>query len=405
MDDNKKKSLNLEAHEEPLTPAERLRSLVAVIACITVVGIGMGSSIPLLALLMDKHHLPAVLIGLNTAMPAVATFALTPFLPRILRHIPPLPFLLGCVILSATAMPCYYIFPNVWVWFPIRFVNGLALTGVFVVSEFWINSLADEKNRGKLMGIYGTILSCGFASGPIILYIVGADGALPFMLIGGLVLAAGAPLLIFGRGLAPSIREKPNHSFVTFLVVAPAATLAGFVYGATETNIFNMLPIYAVRSGMSDQTAAFVLTIFAAGNIFFQIPVGLVADRVDRRLILLACGFTGLVGSLAIPFVTWSLPLFAAVLFVFGGMVAGLYTVGLTLLGQRFRGADLAAANAAFVMMYSTGALVGPPLSGFAMDLWNPQGLIIVLSGLCAVYVLIAGFRYLTMGPDSRDAL
>jgi len=109
MDDAKKKSLNLEAHEEPLTPDERVRSLVAVIACITVVGIGMGSSIPLLALLMDQHHLPAVLIGLNTAMPAVATFALTPFLPRILRRVPPLPFLLGCVILSAAAMPCYYI--------------------------------------------------------------------------------------------------------------------------------------------------------------------------------------------------------------------------------------------------------------------------------------------------------
>jgi len=255
------------------------------------------------------------------------------------------------------------------------------------------------------MGIYGTILSCGFAAGPLMLYVVGSEGALPFMLIGGLVLAAGVPLLIFGRGLAPSIREKPNHSFMTFLLVAPAATLAGFVYGATETNVFNLLPIYTVRSGMSHETAAFVLTIFAAGNIFFQIPVGLVADRIDRRLVLLVCGFTGLAGSLAIPFATWSLPLFAAVLFVFGGMVAGLYTVGLTLLGQRFRGADLAAANAAFVMMYSTGALVGPPLAGFAMDLWNPHGLIVALTGLCAAYVLIAGWRYLTTGTDSREAL
>ncbi len=401
----KKSSLNLEAHDAPLTEAERRRSLIAVIACITVVGIGLGSSIPLLALIMEERRLPAFLIGLNTAMPAVATFALTPFIPRLLRRVPVIPFLLTCVVVSAAAMPCYYIFPNIWVWFPIRFVNGLALTGVFVVSEFWINSLADEKNRGKLMGIYGTILSCGFAAGPVVLYLGGADGALPFLLIGGLILAGGAPLLIFGRGLAPNIREKPNHSFLTFLVVAPAATLAGLVYGATETDIFNMLPIYALRTGMSEQSAAFVLSIFAAGNIVFQIPLGLIADRTDRRLVLLSCAATGVVGTLAIPFTVHSLPLFAAVLFVYGGVVVGLYTVGLTLLGQRFRGADLAAANAAFVMMYSTGALIGPPLSGYAMDLWNPHGLIAAMGGLCAAYLVVAGWRYVMAPADARGAL
>ena len=392
-------SLNLEAHEEPLTPSERRRSLIAVIACITVVGIGLGSSIPLLALIMEKRHLPGVLIGLNTAMPAVATFALTPFIPRLLRRVQVIPFLLICVLISAAAMPCYFLFPNVWVWFPIRFVNGLALTGVFVVSEFWINSLADERNRGKLMGIYGTILSCGFAAGPVLLYLAGADGPLPFVFIGALIFAGGIPLLIFGRGLAPTIEEKPSRGILAFLAVAPAATLAGLVYGATETDIFNMLPIYAVRSGMTEQMAAFVLTIFAAGNIAFQIPIGLIADRVERRLVLLCCAAAGVAGTIAIPFAAHSTPLFAFVLFVYGGVVVGLYTVGLTLLGQRFRGADLAAANSAFVMMYSTGALIGPPLSGFAMDIWNPNGLIAAMGGLCAVYLAVAGWRYARSAP------
>ncbi|HMM15004.1 MAG TPA: MFS transporter [Parvibaculum sp.] len=398
-------SLNLEAREEPLSRADRRRSLIAVIACITVVGIGLGSSIPLLALLMERRQIPALLIGLNTAMPAIATFMLTPFIPRLLRRVPVIPFLLACVAVSALAMPCYYIFQNVWLWFPIRFVNGLAITGLFVVSEFWINSLADEKNRGKLMGLYGTILSCGFAAGPALLYLAGADGALPFLLIGSLLLAGGAPLLVFGRGLAPSIKEKPSHGFLTFLLVAPAATLAGLIYGATETNIFNMLPIYALRSGMGEQAAAFVLTIFAAGNIAFQFPIGLIADRIDRRAVLLVCAAGGFLGILAIPFTTFSMPLFALVLFVFGGVVVGLYTVGLTLLGQRFRGADLAAANAAFVMMYSTGALVGPPLSGFAMDLWNPHGLIVAMGSLCGIYLIVAGWRYAKASPEAQGAL
>ncbi|MEX0840601.1 MAG: MFS transporter, partial [Parvibaculum sp.] len=124
--------------DAPLTPAERRRSLVAVIACISVVGMGLGVSIPLLALLMERQGVPASIIGLNTAMSALATFMLTPFIPALLRRVPAITFLLVCILVSAVAMPAYYIFPNVWLWFPIRFANGLALTGLFVVSEFWI---------------------------------------------------------------------------------------------------------------------------------------------------------------------------------------------------------------------------------------------------------------------------
>jgi MFS family permease len=97
--------------------------------------------------------------------------------------------------------------------------------------------------------------------------------------------------------------------------------------------------------------------------------------------------------------------LFALSLFIYGGAVVGLYTVGLTLLGQRFRGADLAAANSAFVLMYSTGALLGPPLSGLAMDLWNPHGLIAAMGGMCAIYLLIAGWRYLKARGKPEEAL
>ena len=74
--------------DAPLTPTERRRSLIAVIACISVVGMGLGVSIPLLALLMERSGVPASLIGLNTAMPALATFVFTPFIPGLLRRVP-----------------------------------------------------------------------------------------------------------------------------------------------------------------------------------------------------------------------------------------------------------------------------------------------------------------------------
>ena len=68
-------------------------------------------------------------------------------------------------------------------------------------------------------------------------------------------------------------------------------------------------------------------------------------------------------------------------MFVVGGILGGFYTLGLVLLGEQFRGADLAAATAVFSSMWGVGSIVGPPVAGAAMDLL-PHGLPIALGFL-----------------------
>ena len=75
-------------------------------------------------------------------------------------------------------------------------------------------------------------------------------------------------------------------------------------------------------------------------------------------------------------------------LFLQAGVASGLYTVGLSLLGERFSGGAIAAANAAFIFAYGFGSLFAPPLAGYAMDSAGPQGLLWTLSAIAAVYTL-----------------
>jgi MFS family permease len=63
-------------------------------------------------------------------------------------------------------------------------------------------------------------------------------------------------------------------------------------------------------------------------------------------------------------------------LFVWGGMASGIYPVALSMAGDRFRGADLVSINAAMIIAYGLGALVGPPVGGVAMALRDPNGLV-----------------------------
>jgi len=67
-------------------------------------------------------------------------------------------------------------------------------------------------------------------------------------------------------------------------------------------------------------------------------------------------------------------------MFLWGGVSWGIYTLALGLMGERFAATELAAANAAFVMMYEIGSFFGPIVAGGAMDQWPRYGLPIVIA-------------------------
>ena len=141
--------------------------------------------------------------------------------------------------------------------------------------------------------------------------------------------------------------------------------------------------------------------MLAAGGVFLQIPIGVLADRIDRRLLLMFCAGAGVFGGISLPLFIHLPWLLWPSLFLWGGVIVGLYTVGLTLLGERFRGADLVGANAAFVMLYGVGAVAGPPVAGAAMDLWDPHGLALALALLCLGFIGVAAFW---RGPGRASA-
>src|SRR5690606_20832046 len=124
-----------------------------------------------------------------------------------------------------------------------------------------------------------------------------------------------------------------------------------------------------------------------------QIPLGMLSDRVDRRMLLLLCAAIGCIGMLVLPAISGNWPLSAAILFVWGGVVAGLYTIGLAHLGSRLAGRDLASANAAFVFCYGMGMLLGPQAIGIGMDSLRPHGFAWSLAAFFALYILLAGAR------------
>ncbi|WP_046118296.1 MFS transporter [Ensifer aridi] len=364
-------------------------SLIAAVASITAVGIAIGLGLPLLSIIMEKRGVAPTLIGLNSAMAGLASMAAAPFTTKFAhRHGVAPTMLLAIVFAAASALGFYYI-TNFWLWFPLRIVFHGAITVLFILSEFWINATAPPNRRGFVLGIYGTVLSLGFASGPLLFSILGSEGVLPFAVGAGVILLSAIPIFL-ARNESPVLDEKPGRHFMRYVFLVPTATAAVFIFGAVESGGLSLFPIFGTRAGFTESQAALLLTVMGIGNFIFQIPLGMLSDHVkDRRRILSALTLIGFVGALFLPMLIESWFLMALVLLFWGGCVSGLYTVGLSHLGSRLQGADLAAANAAFVFSYAVGTVAGPQVIGAAMDVTGNNGFAWAIAGFFGLYVVL----------------
>jgi MFS family permease len=370
-------------------------SLVAAISSISAVGIAIGLGLPLLSIILEKRGVPSTLIGLNTAMAGIAAMVAAPITTKLAHKFGVAPTMLWAVVLSALSAVGFFYAEQFWMWFPLRFAFHGATTTLFILSEFWINAASPPSKRGFVLGIYATVLSLGFAAGPLLFSIVGSEGIIPFGVGACAILLAAVPIFI-ARHESPVLEEKPELHFMRYIFLVPSATAAVFIFGAVEAGGLALFPIYAVRASFTESQAALLLTVMGIGNMIFQIPVGLLSDRMkDKRPLLAGMAFMGLIGSLMLPLLSHSWALMAAVLLFWGGCVAGLYTVGLSHLGSRLTGSDLAAANAAFVFCYAVGTVAGPQVIGAAIDVAGNNGFAWAIAAFFGLYALLSAVRLL----------
>lgn len=369
------------------------RSLIAAVAAISAVGIAIGLGLPLLSIIMEKRGISSTLIGLNSAMAGIASMAVAPFTTWFSHRYGTVAVMVAAILLAAASALGFYYIENFWLWFPLRVVFHGAITVLFILSEFWINAAAPPSRRGLVLGIYATVLSLGFATGPLLFSILGSDGVLPFAVGAGVILLAAIPIL-FARRESPDIDEKPELHFMRYVFLVPTATAAVFIFGAVEAGGLSLFPVYATRSGFPESEAALLLTVMGIGNVIFQIPLGMVSDRMtDRRTLLSVMAVIGMAGALTLPFLVERPLLMGIVLLFWGGCVSGLYTVGLSHLGARLNGADLAAANAAFVFCYAVGTVAGPQAIGAAMDVTGTDGFAWSIVFFFGLYVALSLVR------------
>jgi MFS family permease len=391
------------------------RNLIAACAAVCVFAFSLGEMFPLLSLSMESRGISARVIGLNNAMAPIGILVAGMFIPKLSHSFGAKPVALFMAFATAGIFLLYPTFPTLVAWFPLRFMQGITVATLFALSEAWVIANAKGSLRGLIVGVYATCISATFGIGAGVISSVGIEGYLPFA-IGALVLILAA--LPMSALDASAEEEHDEHvSILAFFPKAPLLLAAIYVHAIFDGGMLGFLSVYGVRSGMSVESAALLLTVLAFGNVVFQVPIGWVSDRTSKNRIMLACFVLCCIGLVLLPYsieAQIALPLFFEpdtielklvwpLLLALGASGFGIYTVGLAQLGDRFKGPDLIAGTAAFSTVWGLGALTGSVVSGFAMDQFGPNGfptaLLIIFVTYLAVRLLVEHRRKAESDP------
>lgn len=372
-------------------------AIAGVIATVSVFAIAQGLTYPLLSFILQRQGVPPGMIGISAAMTPIGFILSAPMVPMLARRFGAGRTALTCAALSAVTLFLVGWTYNVYAWFFLRFLIGVVTNPLYVLSESWVIALAPPARRGRVMGIYATVISMGFAAGPLCLLAVGTVGWAPFLVgIAAFIVCGSCLACVVGR--LPEADSSGDHVSVwQFIQLARLLVLTVVVAAGFEQAVLALLPVYGVHFGIPSFEMSGLLTVLIAGNIAMQVPIGLLAERFTARPVRLACICLTVVGCALLPFLITT-PLIWPFLFIWGSVSYGIYTMSIVELGERFTGQTMVAGNAAFAMVWGVGGIIMPPLTGGAMGSLGAPGFPLALGIVCSALAVATAWSLSRQG-------
>ncbi len=369
--------------------------MAGIIATVTVFALAQGLTYPLLSFILERQQTSPGLIGLSAAMTPLGFILSAPFIPALARRIGAARLAVLCAFLAAIALSGIALIRDVLAWMPLRFLLGVFANPLYVISETWLIAITPAARRGRVMGLYSSVVSAGVAIGPLTLGLVGSDGPAPFAIGIASLLLCGATVLALAPRMPDMPREGGATSVGAFVGLAPLLLFAVFAAAAFEQTMLSLFAVYGAALGGTERHVASLLTCFVAGNAVLQVVLGRGAEWIGSARMMLACVAASLAGCVVLA-PTFGTGLVWPLMFAWGGVTFGIYTIALIQLGERFAGQALIAGNAAFALAWGLGGMAGAPAAGLAMQLAGPTGMPLALALLCgtlAASLLAAGRR------------
>ncbi len=361
-------------------------TIMLILLATLLVQVSVGVNAVMIPVHLSNMGFNKIEIGFCLSLEIFAVLCISSYINKILSKFGLFKSLLVATLLRALVMWRLAELQQYWAWLMCMFLYGMC-TNIFLIAlQTWLGTLSLKRFSGLVIGVYSAVLAIGVALGPLALDIVGGiEGVMPFYMNAVIILVTFVPFIL-GFWLIPKIHSTGTARVFYILKNAPIVMFSAFVGGITFFGLPAFSTLVGIQDGLPADKAAYLITAFMLGAICIGLILSSVSDFIGPRRLTVVCVFIGLACAVYFPLAISHYEIVLGLLFVWGGVMNGVYAMGLGATSKFFRQEDLVSANVTYGLMDCLGGVVGVFLIGVAMQLWHSEGMTYVIVAAGVIY-------------------
>ncbi|RRH75098.1 MFS transporter [Falsigemmobacter faecalis] len=271
------------------------------------------------------------------------------------------------------ALQGYGLLPQVWFWILCRIITGIAMAGIYVATDSWLNKLSGDETRGQVVSAYMVMQMLGIIGAQALLNAADPSGMVLFTLAGLLVALGLLPFLLSGVQ-APPYQAARRMSLGELYRLSPLGCAGMLLTGGVYSAMMGMASVWGTKSGLSLQQISTFIGAMYLGGLVLQYPLGWLSDRMERRRLVVALSAFGGILMLATAIVPMSFALHVAMALALGGIVNPVYGLLIAHTNDGLEPERMPGASSALLFLNGLGAVFGPLVTGQMMIRLGPPG-------------------------------
>ena len=372
-----------------------LLSFFALFAAISIMQLGSGVLSPLDVLSGLQAGFSTTAIGLLGSGHFAGFFVGCWIAPRLLKRVGHSRAFAVFAAFGAIGTLAHPMVVNEYAWIIFRLMVGFCVAGSYTVIEAWLQASLTNDNRGKVFGAYRVV---DIASSSVAQLLIGwlEPGAyMSYNLVAIFFCACLLPLSISTLTPPKVAAEAPKLRPIKTLLISPLGALGVVVAAATVASFRMVAPIFTDQIGLTPAQIGYFMAVVLVGGAVAQVPVGWLADKFDRRWVLIWLSIASIASCLLLVFFSLQVGIISLLVFafIFGATTMPIYAVSASHVNDFSADQNAVEINASLMFWYGVGAIFSPLATSSLMEAFSVEALFVAIAAVHVVLVVFGIYR------------
>ncbi len=365
-----------------------LVSFAALFLSIVFLQLGSGGIAPLDAISGLELNFSRAEIGLLGSAHFAGFFAGCWWAPRLMGSVGHSRAFAAFTALGAIGILSHMIIIDALAWAGMRVMSGMCIAGCYTVVESWLQAKVSNENRGRAMGTYRVVDIGGSLIAQLMISVLEPADYVSYNILAIICIAALVPLVLT-RAAQPAIPEAPRLRPSLAWRRSPLAAAAVISAGVTTASFRMVGPLYGIEVGLSVDQIAFFLAAFVLGGALSQYPAGWLADRFDRRWVLIWLSVAAIIScAVTVALATSGANGVMLASGVFGFATFPIYSVAAAHAHDFASNEERVELSAALMFLYAVGAIASPYVVAELIERFGPEAMFAFVSSIHVILIV-----------------